>query len=103
MPDQQLSPAEVIQRIAEQSQVFAWQAGVGGMETAGSIVSFLAKHPDKIEAFLSGTESIMDWPMGWHEHGLLTWHGQNGKIYSPEWVRRQRTINHMQAQQQEPK
>lgn len=87
-----MSPEQVILRLAELTEAFAWQAGVGGMETAGSMVSYLAEHPEKIGPFLSGRDSMIDWPIGWHEQGRLTWHAQNGKIISPEFARRQRVI-----------
>jgi len=85
----------VIARIAEVSAAVAWQAGVGGMETAGSIISYLAKHPEHIDAFMAGG-SVLDWPIGWHEHGELSWHGADGKIYQPEDVRRHRLIKQME-------
>ena len=92
----ELLPIDVIVRIAAASQVIAMQANVGGMETAGSIISFLARNPDLIDDFLNGKSSPVDWPIGWHEQGCLTWHGQNGKIYSPADVRRHRLIKQME-------
>lgn len=86
------NPADVIARIVEVSENIAFHAGVGGMETAGSIVSYLAKHPDQIPALMAGTLSVLDWPRAWHAHGVLTWHGTDGKIYSPAFVRRQMVI-----------
>jgi hypothetical protein len=91
-----MTPEDVIKRIAETSQAIGWQAGVGGMETAGSIVSFLAKHPERTEAFMSGSESVMDWPRNWHCEGVLTWHGSDGNVHSPEDVRRHRLIKDME-------
>lgn len=85
----------VIQRIAEAAEAVGWQAGVGGMETAGSIVSFLAAHPEHVEAFMAGG-SVLDWPVGWHEQGKLTWHGQDGKVYDPATARRARLIRKME-------
>ena len=73
---------EVIQRIAKASATFAHHAGVGGMETAGSIVSFLAANPHRIPDFMAGG-SIIDWPIGWHTAGCLSWHGMDGKIHHP--------------------
>jgi len=80
-------PARLIALVANAANEIAWQAGVGGMETAGSIVSYLAAHPEQINPFLAGEASPVDWPVGWHEQGCLTWQGQDGKIYSPENVR----------------
>ncbi|WP_294355849.1 hypothetical protein [uncultured Sphingomonas sp.] len=83
----------VIARIAEIATAVGWQAGVGGMETAGSIVSYLAKHPRDIEPCLRF--GVMELPADWHERGALTWHRQDGKVVSPEWVRRARTIKQL--------
>lgn len=83
-----MTPAQLITHIATISQVIGWQAGVGGMETAGSIVSYLAQHPEQIDDFIAGKTSTMDWPAGWHTEGCLTWHAMNGKIVHPDDVRR---------------
>lgn len=90
-----MTPAEVINRITEAAIEIGWSAGVGQMETAGSIISYLAEHPDQIEPFLSGKVSVLDWPPDWHANGCLTWHGRDGKIYTPQFVRRQKVINSM--------
>lgn len=90
-----MGPTEVIQHIAMHAKAIGQQAGVGAMETAGSIVSFLAAHPKHIEPFLAGEESPLDWPTNWIEHGELTWHAQNGKVVSPAFVRRARQIKEL--------
>lgn len=72
----------VIKRIAEVSSALACQAGVGGMETAGSIISFLATNPQRIHDFMSGG-SIIDWPISWQRAGCLSWQGMDGKIHWP--------------------
>ena len=82
--------------IAHAADDLACQAGVGGMETAGSIVSYIAKKPTAAKVFRGG--SMMDWPPDWHVSGILSWHGQNGQIYSPEYVRRAKVIKGMQGQ-----
>lgn len=94
-PETKSEAERVIARIAEVAEAIGWQAGVGGMETAGSIVSFLSAHPEHIDVFMDGG-SVLDWPIGWHEQGRLTWHGQDGKIHSPEDVRRHRVIKAME-------
>lgn len=91
-----MTPEQVIKHIETVADAWAAAAGVGGMETAGSIVSFLAAHPERIGDFLSGKSSPLDWPIGWHEQGRLSWHGQDGKIYRPEHVRRHRLIKQME-------
>lgn len=97
-----LTEAAVITRIVELSEAIAWQAGVGGMETAGSIVSYLHEHPEDLPKLMDGTLSVIDWPMGWHMHGCLSWHGQDGKIYRPETVRRTQMIREMEKSAQPP-
>ena len=90
-----MTPTETILYIARISEVTAWQAGVGGMETAGSIISYLANHPEQIDAFMAGG-SVMDWPVGWHTLGSLTWHGADGKVHDPETIRRHLLIKKME-------
>jgi len=90
-----LTSAEaVIQRIAQIAETFAAQAGVGGMETAGNLVSYLAKHPRDIEPCLKF--GIFELPADWHERGDLTWHALSGKIVRPEAARRARTIKKLE-------
>ena len=86
---------QIIQRIAAIADDVACQAGVGGMETAGSFVSFLAAHPEHIPAFFTEGGSVLDWPFAWHRDGYLSWHGTDGKIYKPDQARRQVIINAM--------
>lgn len=73
----------VIRRIVELSKAIGWQAGVGSMETAGSIVSYLHEHPEDTAKLMDGTLSVLDWPDGWHARGCLSWHGMDGKIHHP--------------------
>src|SRR4051794_39195154 len=86
----------VIERIAAVAEAIGCQAGVGGMETAGSIISYLAENPGQITDFMAEQTSVMDWPIGWHEQGRLTWHGMDGKIHRPEHARRQRMIRKLE-------
>lgn len=86
----------VIARIAEAAQTIAYHAGVGGMETAGSIVSYLNEHPDDLAKLVDGTLSVIDWPDRWHMHGCLSWHGQDGRVFTPQFARRQNAIREMQ-------
>lgn len=87
----------VIKRIADIAETIAWQAGVGGMETAGAIVSYLAEHPDQIDTlFRDGvfetTHMLADYPA----HGCLTFHGQNGQIVTPAELRRAKLIKKLE-------
>jgi len=79
--------AKVIAKIAMDSHAVGWQAGVGGSETAGVIVSYLAAHPDRIPAFMAGKESLLDWGDNHHRDGCLSWQGTDGKIWTPEAAR----------------
>ena len=88
-----LTPAEVIRKIADVAWAVGWQAGVGGMETAGSIVSVLAAHPEKIEAFLSGELTVIDDDALLRpELGCLTWHAKNGSVMTPVAARSRRNM-----------
>lgn len=79
---EQMTPRDVIRRIADAANSIAWQAGVGGMETAGGIVSFLAANPQHIDKFMADG-SVIDLPADWHRNGCLTWHGMDGKLHQP--------------------
>lgn len=81
---------EFIEFLAKASDAFGRQAGVGAMETAGGVISYLATHPRDLEPFLNG--GFMELPLDWHERGCLTWHAMNGKVVSPDFVRRSRVI-----------
>jgi hypothetical protein len=85
---------QFINHLARVAEAVGWQAGVGGMETAGGIVSYLADHPEDLEPFMNG--GFFELPLGFHERGRLTWHGKNGKVVSPEYVRRSRQIKKME-------
>lgn len=91
----EMTAQQVIERIATVSAAIGWQANVGAMETAGSIVSYLARHPEKIDEFMNGG-SVMDWPATWHRDGNLTWHGMDGKIHNPQTVRQHVLIKQME-------
>ena len=84
---------DFVEAVATRSEGFARQAGIGGMETAGNIMSYLADHPEDIEPFMNG--GIFELPMDWFERGRLTWHAANGQVVRPQVARRQRIINRM--------
>lgn len=83
---------EVIEHIARVAAAIGWQANVGAMETAGSIISYLAEHPEHTADFMAGKTSVLDWPVGWHERGCLTWQGMNGWVVAPEYARHARIV-----------
>lgn len=82
------TPAAVIEFIARASEALGAQAGVGGRETAGAIISYLSYKPEHLEPFLTG--GIMELPSEWIDGGRLTWHANNGQVIHPDAVREQR-------------
>lgn len=90
MREDDISARDMILRIAEVSHAVGLQAGVGGMETAGAIVSYLAMHPEDIEPFLNG--GFLELPSSLLEKGCLSWHAMNGKIVTPKQSRFGRII-----------
>lgn len=77
----------VTRYLAQVASDTARQAGVGGMETAGAIVSYLARNPETVPILLAGGPA--DLPIGFHVAGCLSWHGQDGKIHHPGELRRE--------------
>jgi hypothetical protein len=87
----------VIEKIARCAEAIGWQAGVGAMETAGALVSYLARFPEKTPAFMADDFSIVsDLPTDWLRQGLLTWQAADGRIIDPEFARRDALIKGMQ-------
>lgn len=82
----QYDAQEVIARIAQVAAAVGSQANVGGMETAGAILSYLAEHPRDLEPFMNG--GILEIPADFWMHGKLAWQGGDGKLYTPEYARR---------------
>lgn len=85
---------EVIERIAKESDMFGQMAGVGAMETAGSIVGYLAENPCDLEPFMVG--GIMELPADWFQRHSLTWQASNGEVVSPAFARRAQTIKQLE-------
>lgn len=77
----------VTRYIAKMASAIGWQAGVGAMETAGQIVSYIAANPEHAATLMDG--GIIDLPdfMG---GGCLSWHGMNGQIVHPGQYRDER-------------
>lgn len=71
--------------LANSAHTLSWQAGVGGMETAGSLISYLAEHPEDLEPFLNG--GLIELPDDFFRRGCLTYHAPNGKVVHPQAVR----------------
>ena len=72
--------------LANVASDFAFQAGVGSMETAGGWVSFLAANPEKCEPFLQSPLKAL--PADFWLHGCLSWHGKDGKVFTPRMARK---------------
>jgi len=89
-----VSPSELISKIADLAEAVGQQAGVGGSETAGMLVSYLAAHPDEIEAVLA-PGGFFDLPERWWAFGRLSWAGQDGKIWHPQQARFAAVIHKM--------
>lgn len=73
-----------IARIVMVAEAISFQAGVGGRETAGAILSYLATSPDEIAPFVAGDLSPLDFKGDWMRGGCLTWHAVDGKVVSPD-------------------
>jgi hypothetical protein len=87
-----MKPEDVIAKIAAYCSDFAWMAGVGGVETAGAVVSYLAAHPEHTQVFLfGGVSALMDTcddAREFFSQGCLTFHRQiDGKVTTPEELR----------------
>lgn len=91
---------EVISRIAATATDFAFQAGVGAMETAGSVLGYLAENPRDLEPFMNG--GIMELPADFFQRHNLTWHATNGKIVHPADVRRAQVVKKLSQGAGEP-
>ncbi|HCE09751.1 MAG TPA: hypothetical protein DEQ40_14355 [Oxalobacteraceae bacterium] len=91
-------PADTIKYIADVAEAFADAAGVGGVETAGAIISYLAAHPDMVGNFMEdGPEFLMNVDARRiHADGRLTWHrGGDGKVVTPRDLRISLTVRDM--------
>lgn len=87
-------PADTIKRIADVAEAVAWQAGVGGCETAGAIISYLAEHPDQVADFMEhGSSFLLEIDARkLHATGRLTWHRGDGKVVTPQDLRISLTV-----------
>lgn len=90
---------EVIQRIAQAANTISAHAAIGGCETAGVMISFLAAHPDRIEAFFRDgwLEAVGDndpWATG-----CLTFHRKlDGRVTTPQDLRISKTVRDLSRQ-----
>lgn len=90
------TPTEVILHIARVAEAVGWQAGVGASETAGMIISCLAKRPELVERFMrEGSELLVSGEIAPHL-GCLTFHRKDGKVTAPKELRIARTAKQIQ-------
>jgi hypothetical protein len=80
-----MTAEEFIQHLADVAEAVGIQAGVGGMETAGGIISYLAEHPESFQAFIAG--GFLALPVDLRRSGRLTWHGADGRVFTPQQAR----------------
>lgn len=73
---------QVLVTVAARAAQFAHYAGVGAMETAGGLISYLIEHPRDIRPFING--GIPEIAEDWFQRGRLTWMGTDGKVHRPE-------------------
>lgn len=87
----------VVRRIAEVAEAVGNQAGVGGMETAGMIISYLYEHPDMVERFLrEGTGMMIEGDI-MPENGCLTFHRRiDGRVTTPQELRAAIMVKNME-------
>jgi len=78
--------AAFVRQVARSAYGIGLQAGVGAMETAGCIISYLAAHPEHIETFTANGSTI-DLPDDWLDGGCLPWQAVNGNIVHPSEAR----------------
>ena len=76
---------DFIEKLAARSEALSVQAGVGGAETAGHLISYFDDYPEDIEPFLNG--GFLELPDDWIVRGSLSYHARNGKIVRPEFAR----------------
>lgn len=73
---------DFICHVAKVSEAIGFQAGVGGRETAGAIISYLYDKPDKLDAFMKS--GVFGWDSDeWVTGGRLTWQANDGKVWHP--------------------
>lgn len=82
--ERERAQAGTVAFLAKAAHAIAWQAGVGGRETAGAIISYLATSPDEIAPFFADKLSPVDFAGDWMRGGCLSWHGADGRVWTPE-------------------
>ncbi len=86
-----LAAERIIQCIASVAEAVGEQAGVGGLEMAGMIISVLAADPTLTATFLDDPLEFMLSDHMRAERGCLTFHRKgDGKVVRPEQLRTDR-------------
>ena len=92
---------ELVKKIAQVSEAVGFQAGAGGVEIAGQIVSCLAARPELIERFMEeGTELLIDGSIRL-ENGVLTFEDREGGISTPQDLRMAIQVKQMEKRAQQ--
>lgn len=79
---------QLLDRVHEVAAAVSWQAGVGGVETAGFIVSCLAANPEHLDRFMAeGAELVLDGTIA-PENGGLNYYSSKGALVDPAERRR---------------
>jgi len=84
----------VFERLAKIAEPLAFGAGVGEMETVGSLVSYLLDHPRDIEPCLRF--GVGELPTDWITKGRLSYQARDGKIWRTVDARRARLVKSME-------
>lgn len=91
-----MTPEQVILHIAKVAEAIGWQANIGASETAGMIVSCLAKRPELVQRFLEeGSGLVVEGEIG-PEKGCLTFHRKDGKLTTSETLRISRAVKNLE-------
>ena len=79
------TPQETVKLIADTAEGFAEQAGVGGMEIAGQIISCCMADPKFMQLFFENpVEAMLSDRFDQLYNGHLTHHATNGEIVDPK-------------------
>jgi hypothetical protein len=76
-----MTPERIIARLADVAEGFGAEAGVGAIDAAGKLLSFLADHPGLVDDVLEQGAAAL--PADWYEHGRLRWHNADRHVWRP--------------------
>jgi hypothetical protein len=85
---------QLLDRVVEVSDAVGLQAGVGGADLAGFIISCLYANPELFTRFMEeGAELILDGSLD-PENGALSWSASGNRVVSPHEMRRAKGMQH---------